>query len=116
MSSGYSGTPLAQKLGIKEGARVAFVAAPDGFDETVAPLPDGVEVIEGDITQPIAMTVRTRLMWLLVNLPTAMLAASVVSALRFSNFLPTKTCSRPYGPSPHGFWLMLHLANASAAK
>ena len=35
---------------------------------------------EGDINQPIAMTVRTRLMWLLVNLPTAMLAASVVSA------------------------------------
>ena len=44
MSAGYSGTPLAKKLGIKEGARVAFVEAPDGFDETVAPLPDGVEV------------------------------------------------------------------------
>lgn len=34
---------------------------------------------EGDINQPIAMTVRTRLMWLLINLPTAMLAAAVVS-------------------------------------
>jgi DUF3052 family protein len=44
MSAGYSGTPLAKKLGIKEGARVAFVDAPDGFDATVAPLPDGVEV------------------------------------------------------------------------
>ena len=44
MSAGYSGTPLAKKLGIKEGARVAFVDAPEGFDDTVAPLPDGVEV------------------------------------------------------------------------
>jgi magnesium transporter len=33
---------------------------------------------EGDINQPVAMTVRTRLLWLLVNLPTAMLAATVV--------------------------------------
>ncbi|MET0309742.1 MAG: magnesium transporter [Sphingomonas sp.] len=34
---------------------------------------------EGDINEPIRLTVRTRLMWLLVNLPTAMLAAAVVS-------------------------------------
>jgi magnesium transporter len=34
---------------------------------------------DGDINEPIAMTVRTRLMWLLINLPTAMLAAWVVS-------------------------------------
>src|SRR6476620_2763946 len=33
---------------------------------------------EGDINEPIRLTVRTRLLWLLVNLPTAMLAASVV--------------------------------------
>jgi magnesium transporter len=33
---------------------------------------------EGDINEPIRLTIRTRLMWLLVNLPTAMLAASVV--------------------------------------
>ena len=33
---------------------------------------------EGDINEPIRLTARTRLMWLLVNLPTAMLAASVV--------------------------------------
>jgi magnesium transporter len=33
---------------------------------------------EGDINEPIRLTVRTRLMWLLINLPTAMLAASVV--------------------------------------
>ncbi len=29
--AGYSGTPLATKLGIREGSRVAIVAAPDGF-------------------------------------------------------------------------------------
>ncbi len=33
---------------------------------------------EGDINEPIAMTVRTRITWLIVNLGTAMLAASVV--------------------------------------
>jgi magnesium transporter len=33
---------------------------------------------EGDINQPILMTVRTRLVWLVVNLGTAMIAASVV--------------------------------------
>jgi hypothetical protein len=43
--AGYSGTPLAKKLGIKAGSRVALVRAPDGFDEdTLAPLPDGVRV------------------------------------------------------------------------
>ena len=34
---------------------------------------------DGDINEPLHLTVRTRLTWLLVNLPTAMLAASVVS-------------------------------------
>ena len=42
---GYSGTPLARKLGIKEGARVALLGAPEGFDEELAPLPDGVRVL-----------------------------------------------------------------------
>jgi hypothetical protein len=42
--AGYSGTPLAKKLGIKAGSRVALVRAPDGFDETLAPLPDGVRL------------------------------------------------------------------------
>ena len=34
---------------------------------------------DGDINQPILLTVRTRLLWLLINLPTAMLAATVVN-------------------------------------
>jgi hypothetical protein len=42
--AGYSGTLLPKKLGIKEGARVALVGSPHGFEQTLAPLPPGVEV------------------------------------------------------------------------
>jgi hypothetical protein len=42
--AGYSGTPLPKKLGISEGARIAFVDAPEGFGETLGPLPGGAEV------------------------------------------------------------------------
>lgn len=43
--AGYSGTPLPKKLGIKEGARLALVGAPDAFLESaLAPLPDQVEL------------------------------------------------------------------------
>lgn len=41
-TAGYSGTPLAKKLGIKEGARVYAVGAPDGYLDLLAPLPPGV--------------------------------------------------------------------------
>ena len=37
---------------------------------------------EGDINEPIVLTVRTRITWLIVNLGTAMLAASVVGAFQ----------------------------------
>lgn len=40
--AGYSQRPLLEKLGIKTGNRVAFVAAPSGFDTTLGPLPAGV--------------------------------------------------------------------------
>lgn len=33
--AGYSGTPLARKLGIREGHRVGWEGAPAGFDELV---------------------------------------------------------------------------------
>ena len=39
---GYSRTPLAKKLGIKEGNRVLLVAAPRGYEQLVAPLPRDV--------------------------------------------------------------------------
>jgi hypothetical protein len=43
-AAGYSGTPLPRKLGIREGARVCLLAAPEEFDATLGPLPDGVTV------------------------------------------------------------------------
>ena len=43
-TSGYSGTPLPKKLGIKPASQVALVSAPDGFDATLGALPDGVQV------------------------------------------------------------------------
>jgi hypothetical protein len=43
--AGYSGTPLPQKLGIKEGHRVALVDPPEGFD--LGTLPAGAAVSRG---------------------------------------------------------------------
>jgi hypothetical protein len=40
---GYSGTPLVQKLGIKAGARVAFIDAPPSLPRGLADPPAGVE-------------------------------------------------------------------------
>ena len=42
--AGYSGTPLARKLGIREGSLVALLGAPEGFEAELAPLPDGVRL------------------------------------------------------------------------
>lgn len=40
--AGYSGTPLAAKLGIRPGSVVHTVAAPEGLPGWLAPLPEGV--------------------------------------------------------------------------
>ena len=42
--AGYSGTPLPKKLGIKEGHRVAVLGGPEGFEDLLEPLPDGVMI------------------------------------------------------------------------
>ena len=42
--AGYSGTPLVKKLGFKPGAAVALVDAPEDFDATLGPLPDGASL------------------------------------------------------------------------
>ncbi len=42
--AGYSGTPLAKKLGIKEGFRLSFVNAPAGFRSYLGELPPGVNI------------------------------------------------------------------------
>jgi len=44
-ATGYSGTPLPRKLGIKPGHRLLLLRAPEGFeDDTLGPLPDDVVV------------------------------------------------------------------------
>jgi len=40
--AGYSGTPLAQKLGIKPGMNVAVLNAPTGYRKWLAPLPEKI--------------------------------------------------------------------------
>lgn len=45
--SGYSGTPLAKKLGIKAGYDVWTVGAPDGFVDWLESLSEGVDVQTG---------------------------------------------------------------------
>jgi|ERR1700722_14774434 len=43
--AGYSGTPLAKKLGIKEGDQVTLVNSPEGYLELLEPLPSAVAFI-----------------------------------------------------------------------
>lgn len=43
--AGYSATPLARKLGIKEGSRLRIAHAPGLIEELEQTLPDGVEVL-----------------------------------------------------------------------
>ncbi len=38
--AGYSGTPLARKLGIGEGDEIALIGAPEQFEDTLGELPD----------------------------------------------------------------------------
>ena len=41
-TTGYSGTPLAKKLGFKAGSHAHLIAAPPELMDWLAPLPDGV--------------------------------------------------------------------------
>jgi hypothetical protein len=47
--AGYSGTPLAKKLGIKPGGTLFPLGAPDHYRALIAPLPEGV-TIASDLT------------------------------------------------------------------
>lgn len=46
MTAGYSGTPLAKKMGIKEGMKVVLLDAPSNYAELVEPLPENVELTD----------------------------------------------------------------------
>lgn len=52
MAAGYSGTPLAKKLGIKPGHTVATVNEPDEFRTLLVDLPDDVQLDVDLATQP----------------------------------------------------------------
>lgn len=41
-TAGYSGTPLAKKLGMKKASCVLLLGAPDGYVDLLEPLPPGV--------------------------------------------------------------------------
>lgn len=41
-AAGYSGTPLARKLGLQAASRVWLFEAPEGFVDLLEPLPEGV--------------------------------------------------------------------------
>jgi hypothetical protein len=45
--TGYSGTPLPRKLGIKPGSRLALIGAPGGFERTLGPLLECVTLRPG---------------------------------------------------------------------
>jgi hypothetical protein len=44
-TAGYSGTPLAKKLGFKEGFRAALVGVPNNFSDELIDLPTGFEFV-----------------------------------------------------------------------
>ena len=44
--AGYSSTPLAKKLGIKEGSRIGLVNAPKDFETELGQLPDRAEFVK----------------------------------------------------------------------
>jgi hypothetical protein len=44
-TAGYSGTPLAKKLGIRNGSRLHVAGAPRNYRELLAPLPEGVTFV-----------------------------------------------------------------------
>jgi hypothetical protein len=55
--AGYSSTPLAKKLGIKEGFRVGLVNSPKGFRKELGPLPANVRISVANLTKPLDLIV-----------------------------------------------------------
>lgn len=42
--AGYSGTPLATKLGVKKDHKIEVIHAPPGFEQTLGDLPEGTQL------------------------------------------------------------------------
>jgi hypothetical protein len=80
--SGYSGTPLAKKLGIKPGNQLLLVGAPDQYSSLLEPLPEAVQFDEQlseatDFVQ-VFSTQRIQLEQLLVSYRTRLKPTGVV--------------------------------------
>jgi Protein of unknown function (DUF3052) len=50
--AGYSGTPLARKLGIKTGAVILTVNAPSHYAALLDPLPEGTTIVQSTTERP----------------------------------------------------------------
>jgi hypothetical protein len=50
--TGYSGTPLPKKLGLKEGSRIALINAPKDFARELGELPPDAQIVTR-VTKPI---------------------------------------------------------------
>ncbi len=46
MAAGYSGTPLARKLGIKPGMQVVALGAPSDYRSLLDPIPEGATLVD----------------------------------------------------------------------
>jgi hypothetical protein len=78
--AGYSGTPLARKLGIREGHEVALLGAPDGLE--LEGLAEGVTVRTGARgTNDVVVSFHTRRADLERRLPTLLRAMDVDGGL-----------------------------------
>ena len=55
--TGYSETPLAKKLGIKEGFRVGLVNSPKDFQKQLASLPAKVKISVADLRKPLDLII-----------------------------------------------------------
>jgi hypothetical protein len=55
--AGYSGTPLAKKLGFKEGFRAGFVNQPKGFQRELGSLPGGVKIFLARLPKPLDLII-----------------------------------------------------------
>jgi hypothetical protein len=65
VTAGYSGKPLAAKLGFKPGDRACYVNQPENFDELLGELPEGVMVqanLEGPLNLIVCFTTQRRVL------------------------------------------------------
>src|SRR2546423_15050849 len=55
--AGYSGTPLAKKLGFKEAFRAGCVNPPKGFQQELGTLPGGIKIFPAPLPKPLNLII-----------------------------------------------------------